>query len=409
MYKEKMDVTNTMNEKPLTDIEKIQEDLALPDPNTYTELLDVFKKWLILDDPEIIKIICACMFANRLPGDPLWLFIIAPPGGSKTEILSSLTGEFAVTVSTLTEHSLISGLRQGKNPIDPSLIPKLDGKVLIIKDFSAILSMRRESREEILSTLRDAYDGECSKAFGSNVGTVRYKSKFGLIAAATPIIDRFYSIEQQLGERFLKARIRSLNPDKVVTKSLANLGKEKIMRRELATAMQAILLKTLVINNEPKFDPGIQEQLIALASLLALFRSGVSRNPYDNTIDFVPEAEIGTRLVKQLSKIAIGLAIVDKREIVSQDDYQIAKRVALDTLPSKKKAIIDALITLKIRNGDMYFTSQDIGNISDFPTETCKIILEDLRILNVILRTGTNRFSWKLNQRICDLLEKAQI
>jgi len=398
-----------MIEKPLTDIEKIQEDLTLPDPNTLEELLEVFKKWLILDDPEIIKIIAACMFANRLPGDPLWLFVIAPPGGSKTEILRSLTGDWAVTLSTLSEHSLISGLRQGKNAPDPSLIPKLDGKVLIIKDFTSILSMRRESREEILGTLRDSYDGECSKAFGSNVSTVHYKSKFGLIAAVTPIIDRYYSIEQQLGERFLKARLRSLNPEKVVTKSLANIGKEDIMRRELSSAMQSFLLKTLVINEEPQYETGIQDQLIALASLLALLRSGVSRNQFDHTIDFVPEAEIGTRLVKQLSKIAIGCALVDKRTTVSQDDYQIAKRIALDTLHSKKKVIVDALIMLKIKQGDVYFDTQEIGDFSNFPTETCKTILEDLRILNVIIRTGTNRFSWKLNERICILLEKAQI
>ena len=398
-----------MIEKPLTDIEKIQQDLNLPQPNTFEPVLEIFKKWLILDDPEIIKIICATMLANRLQGDPLWLFIIAPPGGSKTEILRSLTGNFAIAVSTLSEHSLISGLRQGKNAPDPSLIPKLDGKVLIIKDFTSILSMRRESREEILSTLRDAYDGECSKAFGSNVGTVHYKSKFGLIAGVTPIIDRYYSIEQQLGERFLKVRLRSYNPDKVVRKSLSNIGQEETMRQELSSAIQSLLLKTLVMQSSIEYEDEIQEQLIALASILALFRSGVSRNPFNNTIDFVPEAEIGTRLVKQLSKIAIGMSILDKHTKVNQDDYQVAKRIALDTLPSKKKAIIDALIMLKIKNGNHYFSTQEIGEHSSFPTDSCKRILEDLRILDIITRIGTNRFSWKITQRICDLLDKANI
>lgn len=401
--------TTMTEQKPLSDIEKIQEDLQLPDPDTFSETLEVFKKWLVLDDPEVIKIICAVMLANRLVGDPLWLFIIAPPGGSKTEILRSLTGNFAYTVSTLTEHSLISGLRQGKNAQDPSLIPKLDGKVLIIKDFTSILTMRRESREEILGTLRDAYDGECSKAFGSNVGTVHYKSKFGLIAAVTPVIDKYYSIEQQLGERFLKIRLKSFNPDKVVRKSLENIGKETLMRKELLATMQALLLKTLVLNTHPEFEDEIQEQLIALASLLALFRSGVSRNPFDNSIDFVPEAEIGTRLVKQLSKIAIGMSLIDNRTKVNQDDYQIAKRIALDTLPSKKKAIIDALIMLKIQRGDQYFATQTIGDYSHFPTDTCKRILEDLRILNITDRTGTNRFSWKITEHIINLLNKAKI
>lgn len=397
-----------MTEK-LMDIDQIKENLDLPQPATFEETLEIFKKWLILDDPEIIKIICATIVANRLSGDPLWLFIVAPPGGSKTEILRSLSGAFTVAVSSLSEHSLISGMRQGKNGADPSLIPKLDGKILVIKDFTAILTMRRESREEILGTLRDAYDGECSKSFGSNVGTVHYKSKFGLIAAVTPIIDKFYSIEQQLGERFLKVRMRSLNPDKVVSKSLSNLGQETLMRNELNSAVQSLLLRTAAFLKNIEYEDDVKEKLIALAILLSILRSGVSRNQFDQTIDFVPEAEIGTRLVKQLSKIAIGLTLLDKRTKVSDVDYQIAKRIALDSLPSKKKAIIDTLIILKIQQGDAYFTTQEIGDRSAFPTDTCKKMLEDLRILNAVERTGSNRFSWKLSRKIHDLIEKADI
>lgn len=404
-----MTQTMTNQEQPKSEIEKVRQSLTLPQPDTFEEMLLIFKKWLILDDPETLKIIIASMIANRLQGDPLWLFVIAPPGGAKTEILRSLQGSFALAVSTLSEHSLISGMRTGPNSPDPSLIPKLDEKILIIKDFTSILSMRRESREEILGTLRDAYDGECSKAFGSRVGTISYKSKFGIVAGVTPLIDKYLSIEQQLGERFLKVRMRSIHPDSAVFRALDNIGKENQMRAELRSAAQSVLLKTLAITKDLKFQENIPDQLVALANLLAILRSNVSRNYFDNSIDYVPEAEIGTRLVKQLTKIALGIALVDRRTFLTDEDYQIAKRVALDTLSSKKKVVLDALIQMKYQRGDQFFITQEIGDICNFPSETCKKILEDLRILNAVQRSGTYKFSWRLSEKIWQYLEKAQL
>ena len=64
-----------------------------------------------------------------LPGDPVWLFIIAPAGSSKTELLRSFTGNLIFSLSTITPQTLISGLKGVK---DADLLPKLDGKVLII-------------------------------------------------------------------------------------------------------------------------------------------------------------------------------------------------------------------------------------------------------------------------------------
>ena len=92
---------------------------------------------------------------------------------------------------------------------DHSLLPKLDGKVLVIKDFTALLNMPREARQQILGDLRDAYDGNAAKAFGTHVETRRYTSKFGIMAAVTGAIDKHAAVMQQLGERFLKLRLSS--------------------------------------------------------------------------------------------------------------------------------------------------------------------------------------------------------
>ena len=106
----------------------------------------------------------ATVVAHNYPGDPVWLFLVGAPGSAKTEIIRTLRTSKTYSLSSLTQHTLISGLKTKGD--DPSLLPKLDGKVLVIKDFTTVLSGRRDVRTEICGQLRDIYDGFCEKSFG---------------------------------------------------------------------------------------------------------------------------------------------------------------------------------------------------------------------------------------------------
>ena len=170
------------------------------------EYLQILSHWLYLEDFQAIDIIMATAISICLPGDPVWLFLIAPAGSSKTELLRSFTGNLIYTISTLTPQTLISGLKGVK---DADLLPKLNGKVLIIKDFTSILSKKNEDQTAIFADLREAYDGYLEKSFGSGVGTKRHESKFGLIAGVTDAIDKYRVVHSQLGERFLKCRLHT--------------------------------------------------------------------------------------------------------------------------------------------------------------------------------------------------------
>ena len=58
--------------------------------------------------------------------------------------------------------------------------------VIVLKDFTTILSMHRESRAEILAALREIYDGEWTRSVGSEgARTLHWKGKVGLVAAST--------------------------------------------------------------------------------------------------------------------------------------------------------------------------------------------------------------------------------
>ena len=131
------------------------------------DLKKTIHKWFYIENDTLVDIVVATYIANRLPGDPVWLIIIAPSSNTKTELLRSFYGhKNAYFISNLTPSTLVSGLKIDKGP-EPSLLPKLNDKLVVLKDFTSVLSMRSENQQEILAQLREAYDGQYTKIFGT--------------------------------------------------------------------------------------------------------------------------------------------------------------------------------------------------------------------------------------------------
>ena len=150
------------------------------------DLKTVICKWLHLEDSSMIDIICGTYIANKFNSDPLWMNIIGPPSSTKTEILRAFDGHCSAKfISNLTPSTLVSGIIPKKGKPDPSLLPQLNDKLVVLKDFTTVLSMRSENQAEILAQLREAYDGQYSKLFG-NGKEINWTGRFGLIAACTP-------------------------------------------------------------------------------------------------------------------------------------------------------------------------------------------------------------------------------
>ena len=139
--------------------------------------------------------------------DPLWGWLIGPPGSFKTELTRTLEEYRHVKyLSSVSPAALCSGYDPDKSHEDVSLLKHLDRKILVIKDFTVMLSAKESDIQKIFGDLRDAFDGSFAKWFGT-VGWRRYKAKFGVIAAVTPEIDNFTIQHIVLGERFLSLRV----------------------------------------------------------------------------------------------------------------------------------------------------------------------------------------------------------
>jgi len=392
-----------------TEEEKLKENLKV---DIEKEML-IYRRWMHLPDPYVLDIIFGTIFANLLmSGDPIWMFLIAPPGGSKSELLMSLIKcQSVVCLTSLTPHSLISGFSWGTDKKDPSLLPQLDGKVLVLKDFTTITSMHFTARDEIFGILRDAYDGKTEKQFGTGIRR-EYKSKFGILAGTTPVIDTFSTIHQSLGERFLKYRIEIDSKDteeKKILQAISNINNEVTMRGELQDAAARIVSKEN-LEDLPIFPEKYLKRVTSLAQFCARMRGVVLRDNYTQQVLYRASTEVGTRLAKQLMKLGIGIGIFRGKKELGDYECNCVSRVAMHTCPERLVSIVKAIYRSRMEDGIEELKTKDIANYSRLPISTVFRLLEDLYLLKVVKRQGEgSKFYWGLESHILKLIETSKI
>lgn len=374
------------------------------DPVPAEQVYSAFQKWLHIPDVTLIDVIFGTILANRLPGDPLWMFIVAPPGATKTEPLLSLSACPRIeTISSLTPHTLISGANFGGGG-DPSLIPKLDGKVLIVKDFTSVLGLPSTEQDEIFSILRDAYDGECSKPFGNGIWR-RYKSKFGILAAVTPSIELYTEEHASLGERFLRWRNwvpkSSVSRRVYIEKALANATHEEELRNDLKEIAEAVLKAKY--DNIPIIPASIGTKVVCLAQLVALLRGTVIRDKYTRSITHCSFTELGTRISKQLDKMIRGVSMFRGNEVATEYEYNIAKSVASSSVPHRLLMATEHIYKTKLKQA----TPSELSSVIGLPVDTCTLIAENLTQLSVLEKTK-NGMSYQLTKDMLSLLTKSE-
>jgi hypothetical protein len=372
---------------------------SVPAPPRYsqkiTELRENLAKWLSIPtvDTELIDFCLAVYKSNELPGDPLWGIIIDASGAGKTELLRAFRKRSdAYFLSKLSEKTLVSGYRDPENPkADPSLLPQLNGKVLVIKDLAPLLSMRRDSRNAIIADLRDAYDGFTDQGLG-NLGRVNYESRFSLLAASTQAIERADTMDQELGERFIKFRARAEDGIEKVRKAISNIGSDDSMRQDIEGAVSRFL-DSLPRATECVIPDSLRENLVALADLTAKARSSVARDR-NGALLYRPKPEVGTRLGKELGKLLLALAAIREKPKPDFVDFATVRRVGEDCLPPNRLAVIAALSRGPRRQSE-------VEKATSLPHATAARTLEDLQFLGVVKRVKIAESSdgWSL---VCD-------
>ena len=244
--------------------------------------------------------------------------------------------------STLTPHNLISGYKMEDPAQDPSLIPRLIGNTLVLKDWTEIMSMPGIVQDDLYGVLRGAYDGRAEKTFGNGIERVYSPCHFSILAGVTPAIHSHS--RSTLGERFLKLTfIRPGSHDPSVHILAALTGATTFFTKETRLRSVAYEFLDTVIEGQPEVPMEYVHRLANLAQVIAELRAGVERS-HQGDLCYRPQAEVGTRLAKQLHKLMQGLALVYGIPKADEKCYRIAERVAFDSAVGWNLEITSAMI-----------------------------------------------------------------
>jgi hypothetical protein len=210
-------------------------------PRTVEEVVQVFRRWLVLRSATPVYAMLGVVAANELAGEPVWLGLVGTPSSAKTELLNS-TAQLpkVVKASTLTMAALLSGTpkRQQERGAKGGLLRQIGEQgLLVLKDFGSVLTMRPDARAEMLAALREIYDGDWTRHLGTDGGkSLTWQGKVGLLFGVTPVIDQHYSVMGAMGDRFLLCRFAPTRGQfKTALKHAGELG--LVMRAELADAV----------------------------------------------------------------------------------------------------------------------------------------------------------------------------
>jgi hypothetical protein len=342
----------------------------------------VFTRWLLIKDRAYIPVLVGAALAHRLCSDPVWLLIVAPPGGTKTEPLRSFLADPGFyPLSELTPKTFASGL-EIPGGSDPSLLLRLTNEILIFKDFTTVLQMRHEDQQAILAQLREIYDGRYDKTWGTG-RELHWEGRLGFIAGVTPIIDKHQAVMSMLGERFVLFRVILPDRRKLARSALKSRQREKEMRHDLARAMRGFLAARG--STAPDIDAAALDRIATVADFVTRARSGVQRDGWKRELEYAPEPEAPTRFAKVLASLASGIALAYDSETVTERELRLVLRVALDCLPLIRRRVIGALVEQTITEDEDRLSTSAIAGAAQFSTTAIRRSLEDLQALEVVV------------------------
>lgn len=339
-----------------------------------SQVEETFRRWLHLPDLGPLYALLGAIAANRLEGDPVWMLLVGPPGGGKTELLNTLSKvPNTHPAATITEAALLSGVPKKEHDAAAKggLLREIgDFGIIVAKDFGSVLSMNRDARAALLAALREVYDGSWTRYVGADGGRMlHWEGKVGFVGGVTPTIDRHHAVMGAMGERFILYRLPEPDPELQAWHALKHAGREKEMRNELAAATLN-LISNAAAQPDALTDED-EKRLISMAILTVKARSAIERDGYTRDIELIPEPEAPTRLIIVLRRLLQGL---DAIGLERETSWKVIAKAALDSIPAIRLACLRILYDASPELRD---TNEIAGQIS-YPASTTRRALEDL-------------------------------
>jgi len=339
------------------------------DPKNYDRLIGnkilledvhkIYKEELYLEDTKRIDMILASALSSKMNGIPIWLILVGASGDMKSVQLNALEGFDTYYLQKMTSKTLVNGFKDKEK--HPDLAPKLNNKIMVIRDMATLMKLPPAEKAEIWGQLRDLYDGFAGTTSGMGTDVQYSDLKISLIAASTPSIDGQILIHQDLGTRELIYRCDGNKNKKEAMKICMRnqLLEDKIMPKLREVTVN--FLKKTEINENLELDDKTKEELMEMAIYISLMRASADIDQYTNTLrtNVIPEEP--TRVIKQLTRLFICFKSLDKNypqdraieilwKLARSSAFQIRVNV-LDTLIKLDKEVSTSNLADRIKIG----------------------------------------------------------
>ena len=376
-------------------------------PSSYDRIIgnkptleDVYHKYgehIHLEDTNRIDIVLATALSKKLNGIPIWLILVGASGDAKTLQLNALAGFDTFYIQKMTPRTLVNGFQEKDKY--PDLAPKLNNKLVVIRDFATLMKLPPHDKAEIWGQLRDLYDGFAGTTSG--MGTdVKYEGlKITLLAGSTPAIDTQILVHQDLGTRELIYRLDG-NEDKddVMNRCMDNEMNEDKIKKEL-NEVTVNFLKNIKINRF-ELTKEQSDELKNMALYVSYMRATASYDGYSNYLltNVVPEEP--TRIIKQLKRLFICLKSLSP-DYSDKKALKILWHLSRSSASPMRVRVLDFLLN---KENHLDFSTSNIAGELKLGKSTCLRELNALNNLGIVtLRpVETNipdreYYYWKLN------------
>lgn len=334
------------------------------DIKRFTDLQKVFDDHMLWEDRGALRLAIATVIGNQMDMDPVWLMLVAPPSGGKTEIISSLDeiriggNKTIMPISDMTKNAFVSGMK--KTGKETSLLHSMPfGGIFTFKDFTSLLSKNKDDQMEIFGQLREIYDGSYDKHVGTG-DNLAWKGKVGALAGSTEVIYEHLEVATAMGARFIMYTINQPDRQQVLRLTLKN-KKDKLNKPEIRAYRQACVKSYVehIVDNMEEDDVELSEEteenIISVADFCTRVRSGVIMDERRGHIKFVPSKEMPMRMTEQLLALASAFIMMDQSErslgqlerakigLLSDSDTELLYKIAFDSIPIKRRIALKYL------------------------------------------------------------------
>jgi hypothetical protein len=282
-----------------------------------------------------IIIIIGVASAHDIPGEMLWLRVYGGSRAGKTEILRAIARHKDSTeMEAVTPAAIRGGLAGGHR-----LLERINGKLVITKDFASILTSRKDARNELAGLLRSVKDGSLTADFGTEDGYVYQQCYFDWLIGTTGVYAQFKTMEDLLGSRYIDLNWRTSHREETALSALDNDERLNSSIRPEAARLVARVIDDAKERPVPVISDDLKRIIASWADLTARLRTPIARD-YQHRIRLKPAPEVGTSLAQNLHRIARSLLRIG----VEAGDLKLyLARICYDCVPFNRMQVLKLL------------------------------------------------------------------